>query len=122
MTRATFEERVHIDRRTLTRWISEGLLTPGRVRRDRYWMQTFTAEDVRFARALLWLLKSRRGELTLQHAAAIVRNEVAPPDPGHDPKDVPPLTHRSRDYPTAEQMSMLKLFIEKHSPPADERP
>ncbi len=90
MTRATFEERVGIDGRTVTRWIAEGHLTPGRARRGGNWVQTFTETDVRFARALRLLLKSRRGELTLRHAVAIVRNEVEPPDPGHDPNDGPP--------------------------------
>ncbi len=121
MTRATFEERVGIDGRTVTRWIAEGHLAPGRARRGRFWIQTFTEGDVRFARALLSLLRSRRGELTLGHAAAIVRNEVQPPDAGHDPNDVPPLTDRSRNYPTGADIAILKLFIQKHSPPTRKR-
>jgi hypothetical protein len=119
MTRATFEERVGVHGRTVTRWIKEGILEPGRARLGRYWVQTFTEPDVGFARALAYVLKSRRGELTLAHAVAIVRSEIAPPEPGHDPKESPPLTYRSRDYLTEADRDILKMFIERHPPSTD---
>lgn len=89
--RPEFLERVGIDQRTLSRWISERILEPRLVSRGGRSRQTFTRGDANFGRALARLLEQRRGELRLQEAAAIVRAEIFPPDPGHNPAG-PPLT------------------------------
>lgn len=87
LDRPAYLEVVGIASRTLTRWVVEGHLVPtrGRSGRGRH-IYLFSKEQVRFGRALEAFLRTRKGEMQLADAVAVVRGEVDPPDEGwHNP-------------------------------------
>ena len=92
--RAAFLTEVGINSRTLTRWISEGVIVPVAPHGHTRGRQAFTREQARFARGLAALLQRYKGRLRLEDAVAIVHNEVLPPDEWHNPNDR--LTERPR--------------------------
>jgi len=83
--RATYARLVGIHPATITTW-NGVVIKPKYGRTGQYSSQVFSRADVLMGRAVIALLRQRRGELTLEHAAAIARGEAELPALGHDPK------------------------------------
>jgi hypothetical protein len=73
---------------TVTTWMGE-VIEPKWGKKGQYTVQLFDRDDVLLGRAVIALLRRRRGELTLAHAAAIARGELELPPLGHDPRSSP---------------------------------
>ena len=85
MDRETFLKKVGFDSRTLSEWIKEGILKPITIGKGGQAAQGFSDADAQFAQDVRELQRARHGELTRREAAAVVRGEMKPPKPGHDP-------------------------------------
>jgi DNA-binding transcriptional MerR regulator len=89
--RREFLKRVNIDSRTLTRWISEGIVNPRPFRRGKDHIHLFSEDDVLLGRQIKTLHLQNPGRFRLSDLAAIARGKKPFPEHGHDPAEhVPP--------------------------------